>query len=86
VHSDLASGLSNLLRLFTERFPPARPKGRVRRVLQFVGEWYHLAILAVLILFTLALKLHWPWFFAWFGYRLDHVQYPKDLRDVFLIP
>src|SRR5271157_4785432 len=35
----LADAIAVLTRSFYERFPP-RPKGRVRRVLQFVSFWY----------------------------------------------
>ena len=73
------------LRSFNERFPP-RPKGRVRRVLQFVGDYYPVAIMAVLIFFVLAIRLHWPFFFGWFGYHLGNVTVAKDVRSVFLIP
>src|SRR5208282_6142180 len=54
---EVKNGVGNLaldisaLRSFNERFPP-RPKGRVRRVLQFVGDYYPVAIMAVLIFFV----------------------------------
>jgi hypothetical protein len=82
---NLALDISALSRSFNKRFPP-RPEGRVRRVLQFVGSWYPVAIVVVLIFFVLAIRLHWPFFFGWFGYKLDKVVYPKDVRNVFLIP
>jgi len=86
VLSDLLTGLSNLSRLFSERFPPKPKYGIVRRVLQFVGDWYPIAIVAALVFFVLAIKLHWPWFFGWFGYSLGQVTVAKDVRNVFLIP
>ena len=82
---NLALDISTLSRSFTERFPP-RPKGRVRRVLQFVGDYYPVAIVAVLVFFVLAIRLHWSFFFGWFGYTLGQVTVAKDVRSVFLIP
>ena len=83
---DLAHNIAALSRSFYERFPPRPKYGLVLLVLHFVGDYYPVAIIAALVFFVLAIKLHWPWFFAWFGYRLDQVRYPQDLRSVFLIP
>jgi len=54
--------------------------------LKFVGDYYPFAIVAVLVFFVLAIRLHWPFFFGWFGYQLGQVTVAKDVRNVFLIP
>ena len=78
-------GISVLTRSFIERFPP-RPKRGVRRVLEFVSTWYPVVFILLVLFFVAAMKLHWPWFFAWFGYQLGQVTVAKDVRSVFLIP
>ena len=82
---NLAQNISALSRSFYERFP-VRPEGLVRRVVQFISFWYPLALFVALLFFVVAMTLHWPFFFRWFGYHLSQMTVAKDVRDVFLIP
>ncbi len=82
---DLMQGISVLTRSFIERFPP-RPKTLARRIKKIAVEYFPYLLFAALLFLVAAMWFHWPFVFRWFGYRLDQVRYPQDVRSVFLIP
>lgn len=75
---------------FDERFPPRRPNGGLfgflSYYLEIVADKLPYILLAVISFMVLATKLHWPFYFRFFGYELGRVTIAKDVRNVFLIP
>ena len=87
----VASTVEQLAGGFNERFPHRRPKSGFFALLghylqKIFLDYLPYVLFAVILLMIVATRLHWPFYFRWFGYELGTVTKANDVRSVFLIP